>query len=235
MTGFSALMTRGDGNEKPMSICNDPVEQMTLIPKLAHESIKKSFSRIDSLDTNVSLLEALSPHQAIFSQFEKQLRQGVTIWSMSHMLTKLREQSQSAIEILPTPDISPDPTFNNLMRAEALTTSSTIFRTWTSLVYMRPDKIMTTINSITEKPEVLAAYAELANNKHVKHIRNSISHGTFDAEFQIFEYHDKNMKTGFTTSGKISYQELDKLNEHIFALWTSIWAISIKAVNSLKN
>jgi hypothetical protein len=166
------------------------------------------------------LLKSLLPYRDKFSPFEKRLRQGITFWSLASTLMLLRDNDELAQKILPPSGIG-DPSFERIMRAESLNSSSIVFRSWVSLVFMRPDDIFSVLKSIPNPDSHLQAFLNLFAHKQVRHIRNAISHGTFNAEFQEVEYRDRNV------TEVISFPELDQLNSCIFAFWTSLWAASL--------
>lgn len=167
------------------------------------------------------LLQSLLPYRPKLAEFEKRLRQGVTFWSLANTLVLLRDNDELAQKVLPPCPSIGDPFVDRLLRAESLTSSSIVFRSWVSLVFMRPDDILCVLNSISNPDAHLQAFLDLLAHDQVRHIRNAISHGTFNAEFQEVEYRDKK------NVGQISFPELDHLNSCVFAFWTSLWATSL--------
>ena len=169
---------------------------------------------------SVGLLNSLLAYRVQFSSFEKRLRQGVTFWSLAGTLMLLRDNDELAQKILPPSGIG-DPFFERIMRAESLNSSSIVFRSWVSLVFMRPDDITKILKSIPNPDMHLQAFLDLISHEQMRRIRNAISHGTFNAEYQEFEYNDRGR------SGVISFPELDRLNSCVFAFWASLWATSM--------
>jgi hypothetical protein len=171
-------------------------------------------------DSN-ELLNSLIPYRAQLLPFEKRLRHGVSLWSLASTLMLLRDNDELAQKILPPCPSIGDPFVDRLLRAESLNSSSVVFRSWVSLVFMRPDDILRVLKSIPNPDAHLQAFLSLFLHNQVRHIRNSLSHGTFNAEFQELEYCDREI------IGCISFPELDKLNSCIFAFWASLWAASL--------
>lgn len=189
--------------------------------RLIDPSLDKALAELQRYEhDSVGLLKSLSPYRTQFSPFEKRLRQGVTFWSLASTLMLLRDNDELAQKILPPSGIG-DPFFEWLMRAESLHSSSIVFRSWVSLVFMRPDDILKVLKSIPNPDAHLQAFLNLFSHIQVRRIRNAISHGTFNAEFQEVEYRDK------AEIGQISFPELDRLNSCVFALWASLWATSL--------
>ena len=169
---------------------------------------------------SAGLLQSLLPYRTQLLQFEKRLRQGVTFWSLASTLMLLRDNDELAQKVLPPSGVG-DPFFERLMRAESLSSSSIVFRSWVSLVFMRPDDILKVLKSIPNLDSHLRAFLDLFSHTQVRRIRNAISHGTFNAEFQEVEYRDRE------EVGQISFPELDRLNSCVFAFWASLWATSL--------
>ena len=84
-----------------------------------------------------------------------------------------------------------------------------------------PDDILKVLKSIPNPDAHLQAFLDLFMHDQVRRIRNAISHGTFNAEFQEVEYRDREKV------GQISFPELDHLNSCVFAFWASLWATSL--------
>lgn len=167
------------------------------------------------------LLKSLLPYRLQLAPFEKRLRQGVTFWSFASTLMLLRDNDELAQKVLPPCPSIGDPFVDRLLRAESLSSSSIVFRSWVSLVFMRPDDILKVLKSIPSPDAHLQAFLDLFMHDQVRRIRNAISHGTFNAEFQEVEYRDREKV------GQISFPELDHLNSCVFAFWASLWATSL--------
>ncbi len=103
------------------------------------------------------LLNSLLPYRSQLLPFEKRLRQGVTFWSLASTLQLLRDNDELARTLLPSSDTS-DPFFERLMRAESLSSSSIVFHSWVSFVFMRSDDILKVIQSIPNPDAHLQAF-----------------------------------------------------------------------------
>jgi hypothetical protein len=191
------------------------------VRRLIGPSLDTAIAEVKRHDHDSSgLLKSLLPYRAQLSPFEKRLRQGVTFWSLASTLMLLRDNDELAQKILPPCPSIGDPVVDRLLRAEALNSSSIVFRSWVSLVFMRPDDILKALKSIPNPDAHLRAFLDLFLHRQVRHIRNALSHGTFNAEFQEVEYQDRE------EVGQISFPELDDLNSCVFAFWVSLWATS---------
>lgn len=137
----------------------------------------------------------------------------------------LRYSDELAQKILPLCPSIGDPFVDRLLRAESLSSSSIVFRSWVSLVFMRPDDILNVLKSIPNPDAHLQAFLNLFIHDQIRHIRNAISHVTFNAEFQEVEYRDREKV------GQISFPELDHLNSCVFAFLASLWATSLTPEN----
>ena len=201
------------------------------ICKMTSNELKTILEEIQNFKNDShGLLNSLMPYGSKFCAYEKMLRQGVQFWSMSKLPMLIRENSQIANILLPpSPQIEGD--IQYLLRLETLTTSSTVFCTWISLVFLRMDKVIKAIEQIPSKSPHLNSYLNLAKCKDISHIRNAISHGTFNAEYQVLEFIDRNPRTNKSVEGKISFPELNQVNGHFFTLWTSVWAAALKHIN----
>jgi hypothetical protein len=204
---------------------------MSLIPKMSSDELNRILEEIQEFkNDSTGLLNSLMPHGKKFCSYEKMLRQGVQFWSMSKLPILIRDNNQiTNILLPPTTQIEDETQF--FLRLETLTTSSTIFCTWISLVFLRMGKVIHTIEQLPNKPPHLTAYLNLAKCKDIRHIRNAISHGTFNAEYQVLEFVDRNTRTNESVEGRISFPELNQVNEHFFTLWTSVWAATLKHIN----
>ena len=198
---------------------------------MASGELKTILEEIQKFKNDSSgLLNSLMPHGKKFCAYEKMLRQGVQLWSMSKLPILIRDNNQIANILLPpTPQIEDEIQF--FLRLETLTTSSTVFCTWISLVFLRMDNVIQAIEQIPSKPPHLNAYLNLAKCEDIRHIRNAISHGTFNAEYQVLEFIDRNTRTNESVKGRISFPELNQVNEHFFTLWASVWAATLKHIN----
>jgi hypothetical protein len=191
--------------------------------RLIEPSLDKALTDVKGYEHDLDgLLHSLLAYRSQFSQFEKRLRQGVIFWRLTDIFMRLRDNDELAQKFLPSGIAGiEDPCFERLLRAESLNSSSIVFRSWVSLVFMRPDDIIKILKSIPNPDGHLQAFISLLSNTQVRWLRNAISHGTFNAEYQGFEYRDRNQ------SGVISFPELDRLNSCIFAFWCSLWATSM--------
>lgn len=189
--------------------------------RLIEPSLEAALDEVKRFENDsAGLLKSLLPYRKQLLPFEKRLRQGITFWSLASTLMLLRDNDDLAQKVLPSSGMN-DPVFERLMRAESLNSSSIVFRSWVSLVFMRPDDILKVLKSIPNPDAHLRAFIDLFSHEQVRRIRNAISHGTFNAEFQEVEYRDRDKVQ------EISFPELDRLNSCVFALWSSLWATSL--------
>ncbi len=192
-----------------------------MIPHLIDRSLDAALNRIEECpEDGQALMNAMLPLRSDLAQFEKQLRQGVTHSSVALLLRVLVERDDIAQQVLPSSG-QLDPVVERLLRGEALNSSSTVFGTWTALVLLRSKPIVDLLSRLPHRSEVLSAYLRVCKHEEVRRLRNALSHGTFDAEFQEMVYRDG------SKVARISFPNLNRLNSALFSLWTAAWAVSL--------
>ena len=167
----------------------------------------------------MGLLRALLPHKEAFRPFSERCRRGTVLWSLGSILEALRDRPGQLADLLPTPGMNP--LVSAALRDESVNTASTVFQSWVSLVYMRADDVLVTLRSLRSRDPHLGSFVKLLGLDEVRYIRNSLAHGTFEAEFGEFRWWDGKK------NGLLPYELLRELNGTVFALWLSIDAIAI--------
>ena len=175
-------------------------------------------------DDPEGLLRALLPHSSEFRPLSESLRRGTVLWSVAGLLDGIAEDPRQLAKMLPTPHIEPSAAM--ALRHEAVTTGSIVFRSWVSLVFMRFDTLLDILRSLPRENDHLNAFVDLITSDEVRHVRNAISHGTFEAEFQRFLWRDRHR------SGEFSYDLLRRLNMAVFTFWLNVDAVAIAPPNA---
>jgi len=198
---------------------------------LCHERLKGDqfvdFSRTQRLIHDIDqfrsepdgLLNALQPHQHHFGYLEKRLIQGVLLFRLSSISLEIRHDDEMMNRYFQNPGHFEEEQFNFLV-AHTLESAYIVFKTWVALVYMRSDEVEKTFGQIRHSSRHLGLYIRLLRDDYVRHIRNALSHGTFDAESGIFHWTDDQH------SGQLPYNDLEKINNHMFTLWLTMMACS---------
>ena len=143
------------------------------------------------------------------------------------MLKELRDHPEILDKFRPSHTIKSNDEeekfFSGLVRADAFTSASIVFRTWVSLVYIRIDDLVSVLEKIQREAQSkhFSAFLNLIKNDEVRHLRNAFAHGTIDAFGMELEYKDKKH------SGCFSYDQLDRLNFAIYTFLLSVWAASL--------
>jgi len=154
------------------------------------------------------------------------LQQANIAWSLASIYNELIERPAVLREIWAQEPSQPQE-LHEWAQAEAFSSTSLIYRTFTSVVLGRTEPFVSALAKINERnrsPHIKRAIGLLRNDE-VRRLRNALGHGTFLAGGQVLAYRDRNEKR------RISFRELDELN---FAIWSIIlmgWAASIKWVN----
>lgn len=197
-------------------------------PILICPALKKAIEKTEAFKSDADgLLKLLVPYSTRLQKFERILRQATIFWSLSSVLQEMPDHPEIMDVFRPARSLPKDSEDNKfvsyLIQAEAFTSASIVFRTWLSLVYLRSDELINELRKIGKETENehLNSFVSLLTCNETRHIRNALSHGTFSAFAMEFEYIDERH------SGKISYDQLDRLNFEVYALLLSIWAASM--------
>lgn len=199
-----------------------------LRPILISQSLKDAIEKTESFkNDSTGLLTVLVPYSQRLKKYENVLRQAVTFWSLSNVLHEMRDDPETMNKFRPynnrSSNTEEDKTFSYLVQAESFTSASIVFRTWVSLIYLRSDAMLRELRKIGNetKSAHLNAFVKLLACDDARHIRNALSHGTFSAFAMEFEYIDEKH------FGRISYDQLDRLNSGVYALLLSVWAAAL--------
>lgn len=199
---------------------------MSLIPNLINASLERALVRVEQhADDGYELVNALLPLREQLEPHERTLRHGVTYSSMARLLRVLCEKDEIAIQLLGQSGVT-DAGTERVLRGEVLSSSSALFTSWMSLVVMRTDSVLTICRRNPNRSKLLAGYLRLAGHDEVRRLRNALSHGAFSAEFQELEY------WGGGQTERITFPNLNRLNNAMFALWTSAWAASMAPIGT---
>ena len=194
---------------------------MSMIPDVINASLSKALTRVEQHSGSADeLINVLLPLRDDLTLHEKALRQGVTYSSMARLLRTLALNDDVALQLLPNSG-QMDGALERILRGEALNSASTLFTSWMSLVFMRTEAILSILRANRSGSDLLRAYLSLAGHDEVRRLRNALSHGTFNAEYQELEYRDGGRVE------RISFPNLNRLNSSMFALWTAVWAASM--------
>jgi hypothetical protein len=199
---------------------------MRLQPVEMHPSIKQQFENFDRFSGNSRLVDVFLENHTEFGKLHDSLNQTIISWSLSHVFREMIEHPEIMDKFRPKhPDASDDLGF--LIQAEAFNNSSTIYRTYISVVLGRTDGLIAAIGKISKNcknPEIVAAY-KLMKNDEIRHLRNAIGHGSLLAMGSVLDYSDE------SHSRRFSFPELEWLNKSIYAIILAAWAASMKAVS----
>ncbi|WP_424941653.1 hypothetical protein [Aliiroseovarius sp. S253] len=191
---------------------------MRLQPKHIPEQIEKRLEEFDRFKSDTAVLNLLRLHSGQLANLSARLNQAVLLWSNSAVLKQVISDADVLDKYFPAPSIQDDE-LAFWAKAEALNNSSTIFRTYVSVVLGRSEELVSALGDINreQKDHHLKSALKLLRDDEVRRLRNAISHGTFVAHGSELEYWDDNEKRRF------SFPELDALNFAIFKVILLAW------------
>ncbi len=186
----------------------------------SQQRIEAAINSVDAFSADsLGLLRELLPHKQRFRPYSEVFRRGTVLWSVASAIDGLRELPEALDHFLPLKP-GDNPLFA-IVRDESIATASVVFKAWVSLAYMRFDDLLKEFEGIADRGEHLDSFVSLLRSDDVRHIRNAIAHGTFEAESGVFRWRDRKIE------GSLPYDVLNRLNQSVFTLWLSVDAIAV--------